>query len=179
MDKATARPQRSENLGLRGWNLDADIQPYGMGYGDALYCTGYGAVCGGACLGPLAINGNSEVPRARAFVKAGRSRNSAAAGLHIAMAAPLTLEGVTLSTIFDNSYAAAQCTDGSLTTMCATEATSAGNNWVAVQVPVGSSVGQVAVYNRRDFGSRDPVLRWRSGCVGLSRICASNNRTWS
>ena len=63
---------------------------------------------------------------------------------------PTTREAVTLSTTLSSAYSGDLCTDDSYDTLCATSDSAAGENWVAVRVPVGSRVGPVAVYNRRD-----------------------------
>jgi len=58
-----------------------------------------------------------------------------------------------MSSTFSVDHTASRCIDDNLATLCATTETSPGVNWVAVQVPPGTRVSHVAVYNRQDYAS--------------------------
>ena len=57
-----------------------------------------------------------------------------------------------MSTLFDASlYPASQCIDGDLNTFCASNLLStASDEWLSIEMPVGTPIGYVAVYNRVD-----------------------------
>ena len=65
---------------------------------------------------------------------------------------PPTLLGIVVSTAFPG-FDAASCTDGDVSTLCATQITTPGSNWIAVRVLDGTHVGIVTIYNRRDVAA--------------------------
>ena len=73
--------------------------------------------------------------------------------MNLAAYVPAQREAIALSTTFAAGYSAAQCADGSLSTICATQVATPGSNWAAIRVPLGTSVGPVAIWNRRDYVS--------------------------
>ena len=74
-------------------------------------------------------------------------------GVDLSTATAATRVASGMSGLFGAGYEVTRCSDSSYTTMCATNQGGVGNNWVAMQVPAGTNVGYVAVYNRRDYAS--------------------------
>jgi len=79
-----------------------------------------------------------------------------------------------LSTTFSSGFAADNCIDGQMSSVCATTEQSGGTlNWASVRVAAGAHVGVVAVYNRRDYTSIEDWLHEFDVWVGPSAGAAS------
>ena len=85
--------------------------------------------------------------------------------------APLALLEAQLSTTFTSAgadYSGANCIDNNFNSVCATTEGAAGANWAAVRVPPSSPIGDVHLFNRRDYASLQPWLGSFSVWVGAT-----------
>ena len=74
----------------------------------------------------------------------------------------LTPSGVTASSTYANSaaFAPGNVIDGNTATLAASNLLTAtsGDQWISVQMPAGSRIGYVAVYNRDDYAWATAML---------------------
>ena len=96
-------------------------------------------------------------------------------------------------------WGAANCINGAVGTLddtstptCATEISSPGSNWLSLNVPAGTRVGDVQIFNRHDYpqfrswlgtfelwlgssaGEHDPSAAVKCGEVTPARMCTQN-----
>jgi len=67
----------------------------------------------------------------------------------------VTLQGATLSTVYAGGHPAAHAIDGDVHTNAVSR--KYADNWLAVEVPIGTAIEYVAVYNRVDLAGSWPA----------------------
>ena len=107
---------------------------------------------------PVVIQGLASAPHEPALKRLARRLSSITAPSPSPPPAPplaslteLSCIGATMSSAWSSKYRADKVIDGDVTSISATGAMQVGGNaWISVQVPPGSRIGYVAVYNRDD-----------------------------
>ena len=87
------------------------------------------------------------------------SASPPSASAPLASLTQLTLLGATMRSVYSRDYPATNAIDGNIRSLAAGQLMTAANDeWISVQVVMGSRVGNVAVYNRDDFGWATAML---------------------
>ena len=83
-----------------------------------------------------------------------------------------------MRTTYSSAYAASKAIDGDIRSIAASGVLSAANDeWISVQMPAGSAIGHVAVYNRDDYpwatAFLNPYELWLTAAPGTVTVESS------